>query len=95
MAIYAIFNVAIQNRKLADVRMRGFYVEKVYSKMAGEVVVDALPYFDQGYDDQGVREAVSKKYRQYPGNVPPPSKPEDSIFCKTVNFYGMKVNITI
>jgi len=31
MAIYAIFNVAIQNRKLADVRMRGFYVEKVYS----------------------------------------------------------------
>jgi len=30
MAIYAIFNVAIQNRKLADVRMRGFYVEKVY-----------------------------------------------------------------
>jgi len=33
--------------------------------------------------------------RQYPGNVPPPSKPEDSIFCKTVNSYGMKVNITI
>ena len=23
-----------------------------------EVVVDALPYFDQGYDDPGVREAV-------------------------------------
>ena len=35
------------------------------------------------------------KYGQYPGNVPPPSKPEDSIFCKTVNSYGMKVNITI
>jgi len=34
-------------------------------------------------------------FRQYPGNVPPPSKPEDSIFCKTVNSYGMKVNITI
>ena len=32
---------------------------------------------------------------QYPGNVPPPSKPEDFIFCKTVNSYGMKVNITI
>ena len=30
MAIYAIFNVATQNRNLADVRMRGFYVEKVY-----------------------------------------------------------------
>lgn len=27
--------------------------------MAGEVVVDALPYIDQGYDDPGVREAVS------------------------------------
>ena len=27
--------------------------------MAGEVVVDALPYFDQGYDEPGVREAVS------------------------------------
>ena len=23
-----------------------------------EVVVDALPYFDQGYDETGVREAV-------------------------------------
>lgn len=28
--------------------------------MAGEVVVDALPYIDQGYDDPGVREAVGK-----------------------------------
>lgn len=27
--------------------------------MAGEVIVDALPYIDQGYDDPGVREAVS------------------------------------
>ena len=26
--------------------------------MAGEVVVDALPYYDQGYDEPGVREAV-------------------------------------
>lgn len=26
--------------------------------MAGEVVVDALPYIDQGYDDPGVRESV-------------------------------------
>jgi len=27
--------------------------------MAGDVVyVDALPYFDQGYDEPGVREAV-------------------------------------
>lgn len=28
-------------------------------RMAGEVVVDALPYYDQGYDEPGVREAVS------------------------------------
>lgn len=27
--------------------------------VAGEVVVDALPYFDQGYEAPGVREAVS------------------------------------
>lgn len=27
--------------------------------MAGEVIVDALPYIDQGYDDAGVRESVS------------------------------------
>lgn len=27
--------------------------------MADEVVVDALPYIDQGYEEQGVREAVS------------------------------------
>ncbi len=26
--------------------------------MAGEVVVDALPYFDQGYEEPGVRDAV-------------------------------------
>lgn len=29
------------------------------SLVAGDVVVDALPYFDQGYDAPGVREAVS------------------------------------
>nr|DBA34015.1 TPA: hypothetical protein GDO54_001621 [Pyxicephalus adspersus] len=28
------------------------------SLVAGDVVVDALPYFDQGYDAQGVREAT-------------------------------------
>lgn len=27
--------------------------------VAGEAVVDALPYFDQGYEAPGVREAVS------------------------------------
>ena len=32
-------------------------------KMAGEVVVDALPYFDQGYDGSGVKEAVSYMLR--------------------------------
>lgn len=30
----------------------------VVVNMAGEVVVDALPYIDQGYDEPGVREAV-------------------------------------
>lgn len=30
--------------------------------MAGEAVVDALPYIDQGYDEPGVREAVSKTF---------------------------------
>ena len=29
-------------------------------KMAGEIIVDALPYIDQGYDEPGVREAVRK-----------------------------------
>lgn len=37
--------------------------------MAGEVVVDALPYFDQGYDDTGVKEAaialVEEETRRY------------------------------
>lgn len=27
--------------------------------MSGEVLVDALPYIDQGYDEPGVREAVN------------------------------------
>jgi len=30
--------------------------------MAGEVIVDALPYIDQGYDEPGVREAVNEIY---------------------------------
>lgn len=29
--------------------------------MANEVLVDALPYIDQGYEDPGVREAVNMK----------------------------------
>ncbi len=37
--------------------------------MAGEVVVDALPYFDHGYDETGVREAaialVEEETRRY------------------------------
>ncbi|XP_033724700.1 pre-mRNA-splicing factor SPF27-like [Pecten maximus] len=37
--------------------------------MAGEVVVDALPYYDQGYDESGVREAamalVEEETRRY------------------------------
>lgn len=37
--------------------------------MAGEVVVDALPYIDQGYDDPGVRETalamVEEECRRY------------------------------
>merc|ERR1711976_605170 len=38
-------------------------------KMAGEAVVDALPYYDQGYDDSGVRDAalalVEEETRRY------------------------------
>lgn len=30
--------------------------------MAGEVIVDALPYIDQGYDEPGIREAVRHFY---------------------------------
>ncbi|TSO77773.1 DENN domain-containing protein 2C [Bagarius yarrelli] len=41
-------------------------VNKFLKGLAGEVFVDALPYFDQGYDAPGVREAlvslVSKNY---------------------------------
>ncbi|KAK7480070.1 hypothetical protein BaRGS_00028707 [Batillaria attramentaria] len=37
--------------------------------MAGEVVVDALPYYDQGYDETGVRDAaialVEEETRRY------------------------------
>lgn len=33
--------------------------------MAGEVVVDALPYIDQGYDEPGVREAVNFSLNKY------------------------------
>ena len=29
--------------------------------MANEVLPDALPYFDKGYEEPGVREAVSNK----------------------------------
>lgn len=29
--------------------------------MAGEVIVDALPYIDQGYEEPGVRDAVSNR----------------------------------
>ncbi|GBN98749.1 Pre-mRNA-splicing factor SPF27, partial [Araneus ventricosus] len=49
--------------------------------MAGEVVVDALPYIDQGYDDPGVRDAVfsmveeeTRRYRptkNYLEHLPP------------------------
>ncbi|XP_066598791.1 pre-mRNA-splicing factor SPF27 [Prorops nasuta] len=49
--------------------------------MAGEVVVDALPYIDQGYDEPGVREAAlamveeeTRRYRptkNYLENLPP------------------------
>ena len=38
--------------------------------MAGEVVVDALPYYDQGYDEPGVREAVCTEpsFKKYMGH---------------------------
>jgi pre-mRNA-splicing factor SPF27 len=42
--------------------------------MAGEVVVDALPYIDQGYDEPGVREAVG--ITRINISATPPSKDE-------------------
>ena len=33
--------------------------------MSSEVLVDALPYYDTGYDEAGVREAVSFIYSHY------------------------------
>ncbi|XP_018331574.1 pre-mRNA-splicing factor SPF27 [Agrilus planipennis] len=49
--------------------------------MAGEIIVDALPYIDQGYDELGVREAATamvdeecRRYRptkNYLENLPP------------------------
>lgn len=44
------------------------------SFVAGDVVVDALPYFDQGYDAPGVREAVSAVYGCRGSSVPPLGK---------------------
>ena len=35
------------------------------ASVAGEVFVDALPYFDQGYDAAGVREAVRNTEELY------------------------------
>ncbi|NWR77974.1 SPF27 factor, partial [Centropus unirufus] len=40
--------------------------------VAGEVVVDALPYFDQGYEAPGVREAVKGRGAPTSGVHPPP-----------------------
>jgi len=40
-------------------------------------------------------EERKKQVGHNPGNVPPSSKPEDYIFCKTNKSYGMNVNITI
>lgn len=39
--------------------VKSSFEKKRSQKMAGEVLVDALPYIDQGYDEPGVREAVS------------------------------------
>ena len=36
-----------------------------HALMSHEVVPDALPYVDQGYDEPGVREMVSRTYYPY------------------------------
>ncbi|CAI9720718.1 pre-mRNA-splicing factor SPF27-like [Octopus vulgaris] len=51
--------------------------------MAGEVIVDALPYYDKGYEEPGVRDAAlalveeeTRRYRptkNYLDNLPPPN----------------------
>ena len=33
--------------------------------LGSDILVDALPYIDQGYDDPGVREAVSNPPHSY------------------------------
>ena len=45
--------------------------------MAGEVSLDALPYFDQGYEEPGVREEVSglRKLRFENYNARFPNRP--------------------
>ena len=44
---------------------------------------------------KGVNSINNKKMGHNPGNIPSPSKQEDSIFCKTNKSYWMKINITI
>ena len=42
-----------------------------YQKMAENVVIDALPYFDRGYDDPGVREAAMELIEREMHKFPP------------------------
>ena len=39
--------------------------------MAENVVIDALPYFDRGYDDPGVREAAMELIEREMHKFPP------------------------
>lgn len=55
--------------------------------MAGEVIVDALPYIDQGYDEPGIREAVSIRITSLLViNETNRSEPKDILFARRYYF---------
>uniref|UniRef100_A0A8C7P0G6 Pre-mRNA-splicing factor SPF27 n=1 Tax=Oncorhynchus mykiss TaxID=8022 RepID=A0A8C7P0G6_ONCMY len=64
------------------------------SSVAGEVFVDALPYFDQGYDAAGVREAAAalveeetRRYRPTKNYLSYIPTPDFTTFEVTINEY--------
>jgi len=75
------------------------------AKEIGEAIVCKLPglkvnevTFRRKDTVQQLKDKVGLRIdgdRHNPANVPPPSKPDDSIFGKTNKSYRMKVNITI
>ena len=73
---------------------RNNLLNSIYSYVSLDFRFKETPYINF-FTDPELSSSLYVMSGQYPGNVPPPSKPEDSIFCKTNKSYGMKVNITI